>query len=174
MPIFPGASGTNELAPISTPFINNAVLSIAIPPLPANTLRNMSLRDLALHIHRAINAYRDDLDGIGVDVRSICAHPFAMILPCPPGAEYSIQTNWRKGRFGELDFSGALVEEAGLKLRARVRYVTTIGSGTRIPIRGAGVVLFEDEQAVWMRQFRGVKDWERVKKAGEFEFLEVV
>ncbi|KAJ7930489.1 hypothetical protein B0H13DRAFT_1595168 [Mycena leptocephala] len=171
MSIFPGADGTNELAPIPTPYINNAVVSIAIPPLPANTLRNMSLRHLALHIRRAINEYKDNLDGIGADVRSLCAHPFSMILPCPPGADYSIQTNWRKGRFGELDFSGASVKEAGLKLRTRVRYVTTIGSGTRIPMRGTGVVLFEDEQAVWMRQFRGVKDWERVKKAGEFEFL---
>jgi hypothetical protein len=171
MSIFPGADGTNELAPIPTPYINNAVLSIAIPPILANTLRNMSLRNLALHIRRAINAYKDDLDGIGADVRSLCAHPFAMIFPCPPGAEYSSQTNWRKGRFGEVDFSGASVAEAGLKLQARVQYVTTIWSGTRMPFRGTGVVLFEDEQAVWMRQIRGVKEWKRVKKAGEFNFV---
>ncbi|KAJ7930493.1 hypothetical protein B0H13DRAFT_1595278 [Mycena leptocephala] len=90
-----------------------------------------------------------------------------MIFPCPPGAEYSSQTNWRKGRFGEVDFRG----QAGLKLQARVQYVTTIWSGTRMPFRGTGVVLFEDEQAVWMRQIRGVKEWKRVKKAGEFNFV---
>ncbi|KAJ7197768.1 hypothetical protein GGX14DRAFT_667550 [Mycena pura] len=170
MSIFPVACGTNELAPISTPYINNAVLSIAIPPLPANTLRNMSLRDLTLHFRRAIIAYKNALDGIRADVRSLCAHPLAMIFPCPPGAEYSSQTNWRKGRFAEVDFSGASVGEPGSSPPARVRFVTTIWSGTRMPLRGTGVVLFEDEQAVWMRQIRGVNDWKRAKKAGEFEF----
>jgi hypothetical protein len=171
MSIFSGAAGTNELGPISTPFINNAVIIIAIPPLSTNSLRNMSLRNLALHIRRAINAYKDDLDGIAADVRSHCASGSATVFSYPVSAEYSMQTNWRKGRLGEVDFSAASTGEAGLKLRAHVRYVTTFWSGTRIPFRGTGVVLFEDEQAVWMRQTRGMKDWERVKKTGEFEFV---
>jgi hypothetical protein len=33
------------------------------------------------------------------------------------------------------------------------------------------MVLFEDEQAIWMNQTRGAKDWERLKKAGELEFI---
>ncbi|KAJ7908100.1 hypothetical protein B0H13DRAFT_2273487 [Mycena leptocephala] len=170
MSIFPGAARTDELAPMSTPFINNAVLSIPIPPLPANTLRNMSLRTLALHIRRTINTYKDDLDGIAADVRSCCAQSL-VVFPHPPGAEYSLQSNLRKAGFGAVDFSGASVGEAGLKLRARVRYVTAFWSGTSVPLRGTGMVLFEDEQAMWMNQIRGVKDWERMKNAGEFEFI---
>ncbi|KAJ7331408.1 hypothetical protein DFH08DRAFT_1083911 [Mycena albidolilacea] len=170
MRIFPGAPGTNELAPISTPFINNAVLSISMPPLTVNTLRDMSLRDLALRIRRVINTYKDDLDGIAADVRSCCAQSLT-VFPHPAGAEYTLQSNLRKGGFGELDFSGASVGEAGLKLRARVRYATAFPSGPGIPLRGTGMVLFEDEQAIWMNQTRGAKDWERLKKAGELEFI---
>lgn len=170
MRIFPGAPGTNELAPISTPFINNAVLSISMPPLAVNTLRNMSLRNLALRIRRVINTYKDDLDGIAADVRSCCAQSLT-VFPHPAGAEYTLQSNLRKGGFGEMDFSAASVGEAGLKLPARVRYVTAFPSGPGIPLRGTGMVLFEDEQAIWMNQIRGVKDWERLKKAGELEFI---
>jgi hypothetical protein len=93
------------------------------------------------------------------------------VFPHPAGAEYSLQSNLRKGRFGELDFLGASAGEAGLKLRTRVRYVTAFPSRPGIPLRGTGMVLFEDEQAIWMNQIRGVKDWERLKKAWEFEFI---
>ncbi|KAF8186864.1 hypothetical protein K438DRAFT_1835157 [Mycena galopus ATCC 62051] len=132
-----------------------------------------------LHFHLTVNlrdmrifpeTYKDDLDGIAADVRSCCAQSL-QVFPHPPGAEYSLQSNLRKGKLGEADFSAAAVGEAGLKPRARVRYVTAFPWGPGIPLRGTGMVLFEDEQAIWMNQVRGVKDWERVKKAGELEFI---
>ncbi|KAJ7930485.1 hypothetical protein B0H13DRAFT_1858618 [Mycena leptocephala] len=154
MPIFPGAAGNNELVPISTPFINNAALFISIPPLPTNMLGQMSLRDLALHIRRAINAYKDDVDGIAGDMRSRSWRRVLDAVECA------------QGRVGQLDFSAAA--EAGTK--ARVRYATTFIPSRNIPFRGSGATLFEDEEAVWMAQIRGVKDWEAMDKAGMFEF----
>ncbi|KAK7019123.1 hypothetical protein R3P38DRAFT_2715268 [Favolaschia claudopus] len=170
MPLFPRLPGSTELAPISSPFINNAVVSLSLPPMPVNTLRSMSLRNIALIIRRVITIYKNDLDGIAADVRSVCAQNM-QVFPHPPGAEYSLQSNLRSGGLGKLDFSGAATPVGGKTGAARVRYVTAFPQGPGMPFRGTGMVLFEDEKAVWMNQTRGAKEWERLRKAGTLEFL---
>ncbi|KAJ7436736.1 hypothetical protein FB451DRAFT_1153007 [Mycena latifolia] len=158
--VFPGGSS------LSAPYINNALLMISVPPIPANAFRTISLAELALRIRRAIKAYNADLDAIAADLRWRHANPLKTLFPCPPGSEFSIQSNWRKGHFGDLDFSGAC---EGL---ARVVFVMGLtSSGKSIPMRGNGGVLMEDEDAVWMGQFRGAKDWENIRRSGSVTFL---
>ncbi|KAF7301962.1 hypothetical protein MIND_00762300 [Mycena indigotica] len=163
--IFSTASGD-----IGGPFINNAVMGISIPPFTIGDLHTMSLRDIALRIRRAILAYNNDLEGIKNDVSWRCANPSMMVFPCPPGAEYSFQTNWRTAGFGQLDFSGALVAP---KKQARVIWVTGHStSGNPMPMRGSGVMLFENDDVVWMGQMRTVGDWEDIRRAGALKFID--
>ncbi|KAJ7185821.1 hypothetical protein C8R46DRAFT_982622 [Mycena filopes] len=158
--IFPGD------APLTAPYIHNAVSMIAIPPIPANTLRTESLGSLALHVRRGIIAYNADIEGIQADVRWRCANPLTRHFPCPPRGEYTFQTNWRAARLGGLDFTGAG--------KRQVRVVLVLGylpSGAGIPLRGLGTILMEDEHAVWMSQIKGVRDWEAVMRSGTVDFL---
>ncbi|KAJ7223684.1 hypothetical protein B0H12DRAFT_1268656 [Mycena haematopus] len=160
-PIFAGDSK------IVTPYINNAVSAIPIPPIPAMAFHTESLDEIALRIRRAILAYNADLAGIKADVQWRCANPLMELFPCPPRGEYTFQTNWRSARLSELDFSGARPQEPlpGEQDGINTRVVLAVGyvlSSKNIPMRGAGGVFMEDEDAVWMFQIRGTKDWESV------------
>ncbi|KAJ7668035.1 hypothetical protein B0H17DRAFT_1088430 [Mycena rosella] len=156
-PVFPGTST------LAAPYIHNAVLMVAVPPIPANAFRTHSLAALALRIRRAILAFNADPDAIAAELHRRCAIPRKELFPCPPRGEYTIQSNWLKARFGALDFSGACVGE---KLQARPRVTCFIGLRANNPVRGNGVVVMEDEDAVWMSQVRGVKDWENIRLSG--------
>ncbi|KAJ6578048.1 hypothetical protein B0H19DRAFT_1122209 [Mycena capillaripes] len=173
-PIYPSASGP-ELAPLSAPFINNAVSAIAVPPLTPRTLRTSPLGFVAQHFRRAINAWRADPAGIQADLRWRCSYPLKALFPCPPGAEYAVQTSWRAAKFGELDFGGALqLDVVSEKRKARVvGVIPMMTSNKNRPMRGGGAVLMEDENAVWLSVVLSVKDWEAVRKTGVVEFLEV-
>ncbi|KAJ7734554.1 hypothetical protein DFH07DRAFT_928442 [Mycena maculata] len=155
---------------LATPYINNAVSGIPVPPVPVNAFRRESLGTLSLHIRRAILAYNADLAGMRADMHWRCANPSKMIFPCPADGEFSIQTNWLSARLSELDFSGACAP--GSERKARVVSVLPVSSaGKPIPLRGGGAVLMEDEQAVWMSQVRGEKDWEKIRQSGTIAFI---
>ncbi|KAJ7185825.1 hypothetical protein C8R46DRAFT_880912 [Mycena filopes] len=164
-------------APLKSPYIHNAVSNIAIPPIPAHALRTASLGSLALRIRRTILTYTADPAGIRADVRWRCANPLATHFPCPPHGEYTFQTNWRAARLGALDFAGAAANAAETEKGERegkARVVLGLGyavSGAGIPMRGVGTILMEDEDAVWMSQIRGVRDWEAIRRSGTMEFL---
>ncbi|KAJ7734549.1 hypothetical protein DFH07DRAFT_928433 [Mycena maculata] len=155
---------------LGTPYINNAVSSIAVPPIPANTFREESVGALALRIRRTILAYNADVPGIRADMYWRCANPSQVHFPCSADGEYAINTNWRAAQFSELDFSGACVPGSGKE--ARVVFVfPVISSGNTVPMRGNGAVLMEDEEAIWMNQVRGEKDWERIRQSGTVTFI---
>ncbi|KAJ7099972.1 hypothetical protein B0H15DRAFT_503638 [Mycena belliarum] len=162
-PIFPN----DEVLP--TPYLHNAVLDIAVPPVPARVLRTESLGATALRLRRAINAYSADRARIAADIRWRGAHPFATLFPSPPHGEFVMQTSWRAAQYGALDFSGAAVAPG---VRACVVFCTGLTTSHRtIPFRGAGAVLMEDEDAVWMAQCRGAKDWEAIRRSGVVAFI---
>ncbi|KAJ7850081.1 hypothetical protein B0H13DRAFT_2087582 [Mycena leptocephala] len=156
-PIYPSDLGP-ELTSLSAPFINNAVSAIS-------------------HFRRAINAWRADPVGIQSDLRWRCSYPLKALFPCPPGAEYAVQTSWRAAKFGKLDFSGALqFASSGTQERQKARVVGVIPmmtSNRNRPMRGGGAVLMEDQGSVWMSAVSSVKDWEAMRKTGVIKFLEV-
>ncbi|KAJ7065048.1 hypothetical protein C8F01DRAFT_983836 [Mycena amicta] len=165
--IFPTSTGL-----IGGPFINNAVMTIPVAPFKIGALSSTPIREIALQIRRAILAYTADPEGIKNDVHWRCANPSAVGFPCPPGAEYSIQTSWRSAKFSELDFSGALMPVEEDRQRARVVWVTGFStSRNNMPIRGSGVSFFENEHCIWLGQGHGAKDWAVIKQAGVFEFI---
>ncbi|KAJ7145627.1 hypothetical protein C8R44DRAFT_689695 [Mycena epipterygia] len=159
-PILPGAST------LDTPYINNASLPLAFPPILANAFRTESLANLALQIRRSIIGHTTDHDGMAADVHSRCSNPEKLLFPCPPGAEYSLQTNWRKARFGALDFSGACV---GANMKPRL--MCLLGIPPNLSFRESGVVLMEDDETMWMAQVKGVKDWENIRRSGRVAFV---
>ncbi|KAF7369439.1 hypothetical protein MVEN_00273200 [Mycena venus] len=167
---------TND-GPLAYPYTNNAVLSIPIPPLPASAFGQEPLSSLALHVRRAIITYNADPASVHADVQWHCAgsNAFKTVYPCPPGAEYFVQTSWRAARFGTLDFSGAVVpqrEDEMTPTAARVVFVHWLSSSKKtIPFRGSGVVAMEDEDVVWTGQVCGKKEWELIKQRGEIEFI---
>ncbi|KAJ7289113.1 hypothetical protein C8J57DRAFT_1459205 [Mycena rebaudengoi] len=114
---------------------------------------------LALRIRRAILAFNADPNGIAADLYGHCSHPLKVWFPSPPRGEVTIQSNWRKARFSSLDFSGAVVGE---EAQARVK-LSLFGLRSTHPKRGLGLVLMEDEEAVWLSQFLGVKEWEDIR-----------
>ncbi|KAJ7108738.1 hypothetical protein C8R44DRAFT_884774 [Mycena epipterygia] len=161
--VFPGAST------LGTPYIHNAISALPVPPIPANAFRTESLGELALRMRRAITTYNADLDGIRADVHWRCANPLKVLFPCPPRGEFSVQSSWRSAHFGQLDFSGACVPRGG-----KARVVLALGllsSGQNIPLRGGGGILMEDDDAVWMGQFRGAKEWADLRRSGSVAFI---
>jgi hypothetical protein len=104
-PIFAGD------APLTTPYIHNAVFRIPVPPIPVSAFQTESLGALTLRMRRAILAYNADPVGVRADLRWLFqgANQFKTLFPCPPGAEFSVACSWRMARFMELDISGACV-----------------------------------------------------------------
>ncbi|KAJ6579786.1 hypothetical protein B0H10DRAFT_1835314 [Mycena sp. CBHHK59/15] len=152
---------------LSTPYIHNAVSSIALPPLPVNELTG-NIKDVALHIRRGITAYRADVAGIRDDVAFHCANPMKMLVPCSPPGDYAIITNWRDAKFGKLDFSGASVTGSKAKVLFTIGYAS---SGTSTPLRNVCVVLGEDEDVVWLGYIAGCKEWEKIRQSGSVVFV---
>ncbi|KAJ7605656.1 hypothetical protein FB45DRAFT_1042041 [Roridomyces roridus] len=166
--------GKPEFPVLSSPYIyiNNTVLSIGISPIPASMFQKESVGQLALRFRRAILAYNADPVGMLDDLHWRCAYPGKMLFPCPPGAEYSFQSSWRAARFGKLDFSAQSQIEGKQPGKGRVVFVCPLfTSGKAYPLRGSGAVLMEDEEAIWMNQFRGEKDWEEVRRSGDLLFV---
>ncbi|KAF8196261.1 hypothetical protein K438DRAFT_1673227 [Mycena galopus ATCC 62051] len=160
-------------APLAHPYIHNAVSGIPVPPIPIGAFREESVGELALRIRRAIVANNADPANIVADLRWLFARANASktVFPCPPGAEFSVQTSWRAGKLGELDFSGAVANEDGKPGTAPVVFVyPVVTTNKTVPMRGNGAVLMEDEHVVWMSQIRGAKDWENIRQSGTIVF----
>ncbi|KAJ6494546.1 hypothetical protein C8R45DRAFT_1135467 [Mycena sanguinolenta] len=160
--------------PLADPYINNAASYLAIPAIPLNAFVTESLGDLALRLRRAILAYNADTAALRADLRWLFegSNATKMVFPCPPGAEFSVTTNWRDGKLGALDFSGAVVRDSKSEAAAgRVVFVYLIVTSDKtLPKRGAGVVLMEDEDVVWMVHARGSKDWKKIRQSGTVAF----
>ncbi|KAF8169589.1 hypothetical protein K438DRAFT_1983193 [Mycena galopus ATCC 62051] len=158
-------------APLVKPYIHNTVSTIPVPPIPASVFQTESLGELAFRIRRAIVAYNADPGIASAYLHWRCAESnfFKRLMPSP---EYWMQTNWRSARLGELDFSGAA---AGNRMGTAVRVVFTCPElvvSFRPLGRSVTMVAMEDEDAVWMCDTRGAKEWERIRQMGEIAFTD--
>ncbi|KAJ7052256.1 hypothetical protein C8F01DRAFT_1066094 [Mycena amicta] len=152
---------------LSHPYIHNAMSTITPPPLPASTLGNSTVTDLALQIRRAIMAYTADLESIRADTSFRCANPTKLLIPCTPAGEAVIHSNWRTAKFGQLNFSGAAVAQgAKVTVRSMLAYFPS-----SIPLRGSSVVLSEDDDSLWMFYIASSQEWERIKQSGAVQFI---
>ncbi|KAJ6603207.1 hypothetical protein DFH09DRAFT_1458431, partial [Mycena vulgaris] len=88
-----------------------------------------------------------------------------VIFPCSPHGEHTVQSNWRKAQFGTLDFSGACVGT-----QAKPGVMCLLGMKSHLQLRENGAILMEDEDAVWISQVKGVKDWESMRRSGSVVF----
>ncbi|KAF7373714.1 hypothetical protein MSAN_00582400 [Mycena sanguinolenta] len=161
--------------PLAHPYTNNAVSHLPVPPIPVNTFVTESLGELALRVRRAILAYNADTASLRADLHWLFegSNATKMAFPCPPGAEFSYTSNWRDGKLGALDFSGAVVSNSRPEAAAtQVVFTYFFLTPNRVssPPRGCGIVIMEDEDVVWMAQFRGSKDWERIRQSGAVAF----
>ncbi|KAJ6486909.1 hypothetical protein C8R45DRAFT_1145542 [Mycena sanguinolenta] len=179
-PIFSNMSTLNK------PYINNASSTISVPPLPSAALHTESLGDLALRIRQVTRSWsaepltlQDELRwrNKNLDYRIFNLHR------CPPGHRSELQTNWCDARFGDLDFSGALPAN-GEKLKPRLLFFLTdpvlstdymsnddLIRYSCMSFRGNGAILLEDENAVWMSQVIGRRDWERLGRNGHLRLI---
>ncbi|KAF7344167.1 hypothetical protein MVEN_01707100 [Mycena venus] len=153
--------------PLSHPYVHNAMSTITLPPIPASTLANSSVADLAVQIRRAIKAYTADLESIKTDAAFRCANPTKLLIPCTPDGEAVIHSNWRSAKFGQLNFAGAAVD-AGAKATVRSMLAYFPSS---IPLRGSSVVLSEDDEMLWMNYIASSQEWERIKQSGAVQFI---
>ncbi|KAF7341607.1 hypothetical protein MSAN_02058100 [Mycena sanguinolenta] len=162
-------------APLKDPYIHNAISTIPVPPIPAGAFQMESLGMLALRIRRSILAYKADPEAIRADLRWCCAEAsrYEVISPCPPGAEHSFQTDWRAAKLADLDFTGAVVGNEGMKTTAHVVFVYPLLCTVLKPYRrGVSRVVMDDADAVWMCETRGEKDWEGIRQAGGVAFTD--
>ncbi|KAJ6494388.1 hypothetical protein C8R45DRAFT_824603 [Mycena sanguinolenta] len=160
--------------PLKEPYIHNAISAIALPPIPASDLQTESLGMLALRIRRSILAYNADLEAIRADLRWCFAEANRDVVmsPCPPGAEFSYQTDWRSAKLGELDFTGAVAGDEETRTAARVVFVYPLLSTASKMGRNSHRVLMDDGDAVWMCETRGAKDWEGIRQTSGVTFTD--
>jgi hypothetical protein len=153
---------------LAAPYLHNAVMTLPIPPLPAHAFGTLSLADIALHFRSAISAHMADVEGIQSDVSFRLENPTKVLFPCPAHGEFVILTNWRSAKFGELDFSGAATGDCSTRILFMVGYPKY---SRGVPLRGSGIVMYEDDDVVWMSQVRGGRDWERLKLTTQSSLL---
>ncbi|KAJ6494405.1 hypothetical protein C8R45DRAFT_824740 [Mycena sanguinolenta] len=155
------------------PYMHNLILTIPIPPIPASAFLTESLAALALRIRRSITAYNSDLEAIRADLGWMCAgsNGLEVLNRCPPGAEWVLQTNLCSGKLATLDFSGAVVSNAPKKARMVFLY-PFLNTHPPAAFREGVGVLMNDADAVWMCATTGEKHWERIRQAGEIEFID--
>ncbi|KAJ6453693.1 hypothetical protein C8R45DRAFT_846966 [Mycena sanguinolenta] len=160
--------------PLKDPYIHNAISTIAVPPIPVSAFQTESLGMLALRIRRSILAYNADTEAIRADLRwrFAEANRDVMMLPCPPGAEHSYQTDWRSAKLGELDFTGAVAGDEETRTTARVVFVYPLMSTAFKTWRKFHRVLMDDGDAVWMCETRGAKDWDGIRQASGVIFTD--
>ncbi|KAJ7465161.1 hypothetical protein FB451DRAFT_1138498 [Mycena latifolia] len=177
--IFPTASI------LTKPYINNASSTISVPPFAVKTLHTESLGDLALRIRRATTLYNTDLLAFEHELRWRNAnldYKIFNIHRCPPGAESELQTNWCDARLSDLDFSQA--RAPGSQKTARVLFVLADAvmaddymskhdavQYNCTSLRGNGAILMEDEDAIWMSQVKGIREWEKLRRSGRFKLI---
>ncbi|KAJ6453696.1 hypothetical protein C8R45DRAFT_1112259 [Mycena sanguinolenta] len=162
-------------APLKDPYIHNTISTIPIPPIPASAFQTEPLGMLALRIRRSILAYNADPEAISAALRWRCAEAnrLELLCPCPPGTEYSYQTDWRAAKLGELDFTGAVAGNEHMKTAARVVFVYPLLCTVAKPWRrGVNRVLMDDADPVWMCETRGEDDWDSIRQAGGVTFTD--
>jgi hypothetical protein len=143
-------------------------MTLPIPPLPARDFGNLSLADLSLYFRSAISGYISDVESIESDVNFRLANPTKILFPCPAHGEFVILTNWRSAKFGELDFTGAATGDH----EARVIFTVGYPKYTKAaPMRGSGIVMHEDADAIWMSHVRGRGEWDTLKETGTLAFI---
>lgn len=143
-----------------------------IPPLPACSFSSLPLRSLALRIRRAILGYLGEVDELRKDLAQLVSDPMKKLLPCPANGEFELLSNWRSANFNQLDFSGACVNEKEKNDgETKVTFVIVHTTGSNGPRRGGGAIISEDDEAIWIAVYRGRKEWEAMRQAGEVAFV---
>ncbi|KAJ7292834.1 hypothetical protein C8J57DRAFT_1267224 [Mycena rebaudengoi] len=181
--IFPDASA------LTKPYINNASSTISVRPFAIKTLQAESLDDLALRIRRATTLYNTDLPALEDELRWRNLNldwKIFNIYYCAPGTESELQANWCDVRLSGLDFSAARAPGSEKRKRARVVFVLPdvvmaedyMSEDDLLKLmypcpslRGNGAILMEDENALWMSQVKGRKEWEKLRRSGRFKFI---
>ncbi|KAJ7776142.1 hypothetical protein B0H16DRAFT_1449590 [Mycena metata] len=159
------------VAVFSAPYINHASSTICIePPIPATAFRALSLRELALRIHRTIAEYQKDLARLELDLWWRSENPTVPLYRCPPGGEAQLQTDWSQAGLAGMDFSGARTVGSDAKGTGRVVFVVV---DSKEEEKGTGEILMEDENAVWISQVKLRKEWEKLRSSGKVEFVNI-
>ncbi|KAJ7290156.1 hypothetical protein C8J57DRAFT_1458804 [Mycena rebaudengoi] len=168
--IFPNASA------LTKPYINNASSTISVRPFAIKTLQAESLDDLALRIRRAKTLHNTDLPALEDEL-------LAQLEPRLEDIQYPPLCARRRERVAD-----ELVRyfSPGSEKRKRARVVFVVadvvmaddymseGDLSMYPctsLRGNGAILMEDENALWMSQVEGRREWEKLRRSGRFKFI---
>jgi len=155
----------------TVPYINNAISTVPIPPLPASSFHSVPLGSLAFRIRKTILSYVDDVDELRKDLIHWLANPVKVSSFTPDG-DFEIMSNWQSANFNRLDFSGACVNDKDKSDgETKVVFVVDYIAGFRGSKRGVGFIVSEDGEAVWISAYRGRKEWEAIRRGGEVAFL---
>ncbi|KAJ7627252.1 hypothetical protein FB45DRAFT_1004763 [Roridomyces roridus] len=80
-------------------YIGNTIGFIPVPPIPIRVFNDWSVRQLALHLRRAIHTYHANPARIQDGLYYAFANPGKLLFPCPAGAEWKMSTGWLAADF---------------------------------------------------------------------------
>ena len=134
-----------SILPPTTPYINNAMLHYAPPPIPANQLASAPLAWIAIRIRQALVAYRAGPRLARVAYYFKHATAGRLCLPASPGEGFSFASSWLQSRLNTLEFA---FRSAGGEVTI-VRPVHILGQMYGRGLKDLGQVIADDGKAYW-------------------------
>ncbi|GJJ15413.1 hypothetical protein Clacol_009689 [Clathrus columnatus] len=157
-------------APLPSPFLHNAAMTVVTPTLPISSIHTLSLGSLAYHIRTTL---RDQTDQDALETwltwRIRNAGRMSLFFE-PNGGAWNVVTNWRDMKLMYVDFSGALPDDQQQQGK-QVKCLYLFGNSFQpFPVRNImGLVADDPSGGVWMGGFFSSKKvWERADGFKEF------
>ncbi|KAF9017975.1 hypothetical protein BDZ89DRAFT_1140296 [Hymenopellis radicata] len=163
----PALSGPNV-------YIRNSLIPLCAPAVPIREMQSMSVSEIALDIRRTIEAQRttDQLSKTVTVYREMCRQ--RKLPSYHPADETNFYvTSWAAGKWGELDFSGALTEGAGQRNPKAGRVLFAGGASTNPSYGGRSrwsIVMSkvagddEEEAGYWCELGARLSAWPELEK----------
>jgi len=159
-------ANTRKIFNLQPPFLHNTVCMLSTPPLPAQSIPELSLGEVALHIRETVHA-QTSRDAVELYIRwRITNSNKPTVFFEPWRGKWNVVTNWREMELMDVDFSGALPDTATGNVKCVYPWVHGIPEDLRDTI---GIWADDPTGGMWCTGFFDKQVWEDKRGFGQFK-----